>query len=292
MALPVVASTNTATADGASSIVVTFPSGLASGDEMCINIGYYDNTSGRTASTPGGWTSRQNQTSGLGAKSGLACFTKTATAGDVSAGSVTVSMNGSTSYIRASIARITGAVPATPIVGSEVDTGTGFSYTTALTPVTNDSLMIASFTGAMTSGGAGSTTAGSYSSTPSATWTEIAEMHGGSAGNENMGFACAYAPYTGSTQWTNRSVTFSQSFSYAGIGIAIMYEGTQDATGSNTLLSVSPSFFTPAGRADTNGTNALLSVSPELFSQSGRVTGETAWTNPDKPSTTWNNLDK
>lgn len=295
MAAPTVPTSNTATASSASSIVVSFPASLAAGDELCIFVAWYDGTNSRTVTTPAGWTSQQSH---LNDRTGLVCFTKTASSGDVSAGSVTVSLSGVAAHIRAAVLRITGMVPATPIVGSELDSEASTasaspSYTTALTPATNFSLLVMAFAGSLSTGSAGATTAGSYASTPTVTFTEYAELSAGGAGNENLTLAVAAGPYTGSTQWTNRTMTFSQTHSLERAGIAIMYEGTQDAAGTAALHSASPSFDAASASADTNGTAALHSASPSFPNQSGDVVGETAWVNTDKPSEpTWVNLDK
>jgi len=65
-----------------------------------------------------------------------------------------------------------------------------------------------------------------------------------------------------------------------------------DATGTNALLAVSPTMFSPTASAGTTGTNTLHAVSPTMFAQSGNGQRGTPWTNPNKPATNWNNLPK
>jgi hypothetical protein len=63
-----------------------------------------------------------------------------------------------------------------------------------------------------------------------------------------------------------------------------------NVTGTNTLLSVSPTIFSNTGvEVGGTGTNTLLEVEPEIFEQSGRGEQRTVWVNESKPTTNWQN---
>ena len=285
MANPVLATSQSSSGSG-TSLVATFPSGLTAGDEMNMIVSWYDNATSPTLTTPSGWTSKQNAFSNF---VGLAMLTKTATAGDVSDGSVTLTFSTGSGGRYSFVSRITGSALGSEIAGTEIDSGddtTSPSHTTAITPVTAESLVIMAFAGTKLGAPFSKTSLSAYATTPTVTFTEAADL---GDNNGDLGFGIAYGDYDGTTQFTARTATFSSPMNRQIYSVIAVYTAPVSATGTNTLLSVSPSFFAPTGRADTNGTNTLLSVSPTIFSQSGRVTGETAWTNEDPASTTWTN---
>lgn len=298
MANALVATSNTASGSSSSSLVVTHPASLATGDEMCLIVGWHDIGGGtnRTITTPSGWTSRQTASSD---STGIQLFTKTATAGDVSAGSTTLTFSGAYSEARASILRVTGAPTGSLIAGTELDTDTAPAdntpdYTTAITPNTAESLIVIGFVATRTTLTGVAPTISNYRSTPTVTFTEYADLGTGGGGSSSMAFGVAAGAYDGTSQFTNRGcdITADQTMNREGHSVAIVYNSVQDGLGTVALHSASPSFFTPVGVADANGTNSLHTVSPSFPSQSGHVMGETNWTNPDKPSTDWINPDK
>lgn len=298
MANALVATSNTASGSSSSSLVVSHPASLATGDEMCLIVGWHDIGGGtnRTITTPSGWTSRQTASSDL---TGMQLFTKTATAGDVSAGSTTLTFSGAYSEARASILRVTGAPAGSLIAGTELDTDAGPTdntpdYTTAITPNTAESLIVIGFVATRTSLTGAAPTISNYRSTPTVTFTEYADLGTGGGGSSSMAFGVAAGPYDGTSQFTNRGcdITADQTMNREGHSVAIVYNSIQDGLGTNDLLTASPSFFAPSPQADTNGTTAFHTASPSFSSQSGTVRRETNWKNSDKTSTTWNNPPK
>lgn len=300
MALPVVASSSTKTDSTVSSTVVTFPSGLAAGDEMIINTGWSSIAQGvdRTMSTPAGWTSRQNSQSD---RTGLAVFTKTASAGDVSAGNVTLTLSGAVDYVSSSILRITGAVAGSVISGSEIDsesspTGASPSYTTALTPASKNSLVIVSFMSSVTTGAAGVATISSYTSTPALSFTEYADLGQGSGGSD-IGFGVATAPTADLTQITSRGATFSKDMTRERHGAIVIYTGSADALGTSSFTTASPEFFVHTARAlivttdsATNldfiaeGNGSIIAGADLTTIKRGFVYGATSLANPGNTS--------
>jgi hypothetical protein len=295
MANSLVASSNTASGSSSSTLAVSHPSGLTAGDEMCLIVGWHDIGGGtnRTITTPSGWTSRQSVSQDL---TGMQLFTKTATAGDVSAGTTTLTFSGAYSEARASILRITGAPTGSLIAGTEIDTDTGPTdntpdYTTAITPTTAESLIVIGFIATRTTLTGTAPTISNYRATPTVTFTEYADLGTGGGGSSSMAFGVAAAPYDGTSQFTNRGcdITADQTMNREGHSVAIVYNSIQDGLGTNEFISVSPAFFAPTASADTSGTNALHTATPEFFSQSGKVKPETQWQNETKPATNWQN---
>lgn len=163
---------------------------------------------------------------------------------------------------------------------------TAISFTSTITPAQNGSLIIMGFSAARV-GAAGAGSIGSYTSTPTNTWTEILDYGVDSSSTDPI-TGVAYTIQSTAAQLTNYSATLSLSRTlHAGV-LATFYP-VVDATGTNVLHSVSPSFFSQAGRGDTNGTNALLEVAPTHFDQAGRATTPIQWSNEAKPSTSWTN---
>jgi len=289
MANPVLASTSNASRNntGSGTINVSNPASLTAGDEMCLFVTLYETGSGQTIATPSGWTSRHNVALNFVSR---ACFTKTATSGDVSAGSVTVSSTGGGDFMSASFHRITGSVAPSIAFSSEDDAGSA-PYTTALTPTTLESLVLVFFSGADNSLGAVPTASG-YSLTPTTSLTEVSDLGLRDASGDGIAHAVAQGAYDGTTEITARSVTFSEAVTRSPGSIIVIYSAPENATGTNALLSVSPTHLAQAGVAGTTGTNTLHAVSPTMFAQSGNGQRGTPWTNPNKPATNWNNLAK
>ena len=289
MANPVLASTSNASRNNTSSgnISVSNPASLTAGDEMCLFVTLYETGSGQTIATPSGWTSRHNVALSFVSR---ACFTKTATSGDVSAGSVTVSSTGGGDFMSASFHRITGSVAPSIAFSSEDDAGSA-PYTTALTPTTLESLVLVFFSGADNSLEAVPTASG-YSLTPTTSLTEVSDLGLRDGSSDGIAHAVAQGAYDGTTEITARSVSFSEGVTRSPGSIIVIYSAPENATGTNALLQVSPTQFSQAGVAGTTGTNTLLDVSPTMFEQNGSGTSPTVWTNEAKPSTTWTNEQK
>jgi len=294
MAFPVLeSSSQVGAATDANTIVITAPSGIDENDILVMFAGYYD-TGGDTItfSTPAGWTLLHKKDS---ADTGYACFYKVALVADESAANYTVTLSANANRRAGSIHRISGSVPSAPILVSEIDnevspTGASPSYTTALTPLSTDSLVVMFFYG-NDSTLASLPTIGSYATTPSATYTERADT-GAFSGGEGITIGVASAEYSGFSTITNRTATFSQTMDRDRGGIILLVNSVQNASGENTLVETDTVVFPQTGTVDTNGTNVLVEATAEVFTQSGRGETPTQWSNEDKPSTTWTNLDK
>lgn len=291
MARPVIESSNTATGNNVSSLVITKPTSLSVGDLLLVKLAMYDiSDANRTFLTPSGWTLQTNSTTG---SSSLlvrtATFSKVAESGDVAASNFTFGLSGSVGYVSGYLARISGcATPAISIKESDANNTntTTPSFTTALTPDTPSASLII-FNIAGSDSNITTETVSGYASTPSLTWTELADI-GIEVSTDGLIHGVASAPYDSQVEITNRTATFSVSSGYNASGIVVL-RGILDATGTNTLLEVSPTNFSQSGSAGANGTSELLEVSPTFPTQSGSVSSPTQWSNEAKPSTTWTN---
>lgn len=296
MAIPVVESSSTGSSTASSSVTIAKPTGLVVGDLLLVTLAASDiSAENRTWSTPAGWTAIE--VGGTTSNSVPAAYYIVATSTETAASNFTFSMSGTTTSISGCLMRISGQ-NASPIGDSEIDQTSGsvtaMTFTTALTPVSPNSLLIFSYTAAGNAFAGGTPAMGSYVSTPSETWTEVADVGIKDGLDDGHGFGVAQADYedTGLTEITSRGATVSLTANIASASIAIAVSGTYDQTGTNALLEVSPTQFSQAGRADTNATSALHEVSPTLLTQSGAFTTPTVWTNETKPSTTWVNEQK
>lgn len=289
MAFPVVQNTQTNSGSSVSSVVITKPTGLAVGDALVASICFYQSGSSRTFNTPAGWTEQTKKDNQDG---GIAVYTKVADSSDVSASNFTFSISSVADLMAGSLSRVTeystfGVSESDENISPSSATST---YTTALTPTVSDNLVYMAFMGADNTY-TGTPSVSGYSSTPSETFTEIADV-GVKNVNLGLGLGVATANNTGVDQITSRSATFNDTLAGHEAGAIFVINGIISATGTNALLEVSPTFFTQNGSAGTTGTNTLLAVSPTFFDQSGYGNSPSQWENPSKSTTTWTNPDK
>lgn len=295
MATPTVASSNTQAFTGATTtVVITKPTGLAVGDVLFAFS--FQQLAGATITVtpPAGWTVISNVATGrLGFQAHLVCW-KVADASDVAASNFTVFASNRSAVCGGILCRLTNIVAGFEVEASEADTSdvpaTTFSFTGSSSPRATNSLVIAcliGFDGSIAS----VATIGSYTSTPTLTWTEVADIGWRDGASDGGSISLAYANHTTTTQITAYGATFSLSM-FSRDGILTLLNGDVSTTGTNALHAVSPTQFNQNGVAGTTGTNALLSVAPTLPVQNGIGTDMPTWSNPDKPSTTWTNPDK
>ena len=276
--------TVTTSSANAASLTITKPTGLAVGDLL---VAFITAIAGGAfpIDTPAGWTMTLYDSNSSTRKFGV--FTKVADSSDVAAANFTFTTSGGASAMVGVLVRCSGVASGSEITASEFDetfTTSSPSFTGASTPATTDSLVLMAMTG-WDNGGL--ITVSGYASTPSKTWTELADL------NINQGtidpFLAVASAQSGSlTQITAYSATLSATPDTCD-GALIIIRPPTNATGTNALFSIAPAFFDENGRADTRGTNTLLEVSPTINTQNGRATSPTQWQNEDKPSTAWIN---
>ena len=297
MAFPVVESSNQNARfnSSSSSITVTAPSGIETGDLLLLFVGYYETGSSRTITTPSGFTLLHKKEGFEGA----ACYWKIAVLADESATDYTVSFSSATDYVAASMHRISGAVGDPVIHDSEIDlngdnigTDTTPIYTTDITPLTNESLVFVFFHGASTNIGAVQTLSG-YTITPTTTLTERADTgaQGGGSSGSGVTIGVASGEYSGTSTITSRSATFSTNqMGRDQNSIALVINGVQNATANLDRINVTPTLYAPNGSNTATASVDRLDVTPAFNGlESSDTSDQTQWTNETKPSTTWTN---
>lgn len=278
----VVESTGTGTREATSpDLTITKPASVAVGDLLVTAIGWKNGIS-RSLTTLSGWTALQVSGSDV---IGIAVFWRTATSADVSATDYTWSMSGNCSWMSGVMLRISGQPTGSEIASSEIDTAnetdTTVTFTTASSPTTSESLII------MGVSGVNSVSLSSYATTPTATFTERADLP-----LAELFFGVATAPYTGTTQVTSRVFTTSGNVSTTQFSFFLFVNVIQNASGSNALLSADADFFAPTASSGTLGTTALLSADADFSAPTSKATSPTQWTPATKPSTTWTPISK
>lgn len=283
MAFPVVASSATSTATSGASIVASFPSGLTAGDEMFMTITRLHGSAG-SLTVPSGWTLREQQNDGV-VRREHAVLTKTATAGDVSAGSVTVSFGSIIGWCVAHVLRITGS---TSLVTNESDKYSPSTldvtptFTTNVAPtIVNDSLILLTF-GLVHVSQAVNRTFSSYATTPSATYTEVVDTPLRTVG-DGVGSAIASANYTGFSTITSRQATVSADTNAAYYGSIFIYAGTQDVVVDVGRTNVSPTIF---------GATAAVNIGADVGHQTITPTIRGAETKDTSTGQVWTPVNK
>lgn len=279
-----IASYNNATSNG-TSVSITKPTGLAVGELLVsMVVNNTSGTGGTSVDLKAGWTNIQT---GGTTDSSLRIQYKIADASDVAAGSF--SFTSTTSGVHAgTILRITGNRSTGFIGVSEADTssGTTISFTGSSTPTVDNCLVLMMISGLKTNNGTG--TVGSYTSTPSMTWTELYDTSTETGGDIDNISGFAWANMATAAEITAYGATLSLSKAQVCGAIATFYPNV-DATGSNTLVTTTTTSFSNSGTANAIATTALAEADTQSNTQSGRGTTPTQWTNETKPSTTWTN---
>ena len=292
MAFPVLESSTQA----ADTFTTDAPSGIQVGDLLLFFVGYYDTGSSSRLGTVSGFTILHRTGD---EREGVACYFKVAATADTTATSYTLNndFNESFDYLGISMHRISGignttGIRASDFKGTAGNTGTATTpiYSSSMTPLTNDSLVVVMFMGASTSIGSVQTLSG-YGITPSATLTERADV-GEEGGNSGVTIGVATGNYSGLAPITSRTATFSTSaMTRDQNSIAVLINGTQSAT---TDVSHLDSLPTVNGLVGTN--NVALDVghiqnAPTIDGTEAKEDRK-VWTNEAKPSTTWTNEQK
>ena len=260
--------------------VITKPTGLAVGDLMVAIISSSSNT-GTTIATASGWTSVGQASTSV---SSTSIQIKIADAGDVAASNFTFTDDDGV-RVTGGILRVTGAPASIGSVVADFETDTydstqtaTISFSTSVTPLVADSLVIIGLHAEQGPvSGAGSI--GSYTSTPSITFTELFDVATELGNNIDPVCSSAYGIYSSASEITAYGATIDSSGRARHGGVIVVISPTVSATGTNATFAVSPAFFNENGVAGGQGTNALLAVSPNLPTQSGYDNaGATTWT--------------
>lgn len=278
--------TSNATTTPATSIVCTHPTGLTAGDLMTLFVGTLNYSDDHSISTPSGWTVIEYQQINS-SQLNFAGYEKIATAGDVSAGSTTVSIvNGTPNILAYAMLAFSGTATGSEVTPHESETqtlnSTSMTTSLALTPITSESILVTAFYISEDTLSA-AITASSFSLTPTTTMTERVDVGVRNGSSDGVSILIATGNYAGTTEITASSVTYSESLTTGGgMAITFLVNPQVNATGTNATFAVSPLLSTQNGVAGTVGTNTLLAVSPNLPTQSGVGTVPTVWTPVNK----------
>jgi hypothetical protein len=298
-----IASTNSYTGASLSSIPIPAPNGIQVGDLLVIIAHTAGQNVTNSISTPTDFTLYDTNSvagSGLLPECEYRVFYKYAVIDETSALTYTVTVEADAGY-SGEIFRITGGpTSGIPFYTLSVGTNDGANDPT----LTNTSLTLSRptaqillMTASAASNDAGETFSFSNetitSSDANPSWTELVDTYNNvdpSSISCSGGAVTAYATSTNTSTITAFSLDGLSSNANSSWAYGLYMICTpQSATGTNTLLSVSPANFSQNGVAGTTGTNALLEVSPEFPTQSGRGTTPTQWSNDTKPTTNWSN---
>ena len=270
-------------------VVVNAPTGIQINDVLIAVIG---GEGGGVTAAPSGWTlSHTNSNANNPFLPYIYFYYKTAVLADVSASNYTW-ITAVTDGAGGVILRTTGIPIASDPLFTEFDidaaynSTANFSYSPTLVRPTPSLLIIAGVAEG------DEITHSNYSitqSTANPTWTEVLDVN--DASSDEMSFFCAYAVTSDVSNITAVAFDITTSATgnpaYSAISLAV-YCDINNQTGTNALLSVSPTIFTNAGvQVDGNGTTTLLEVQPNLPTQSGRSDTPTVWTPEVKTATTW-----
>ncbi len=260
------------------SVVVTKPTSLAVGDLMVAGIWADSDGSGTLSlTTPSGWTLEESVSLASSATR-LAIFTKVADSSDVAASNFTFASSGDGTYhMIGHIVRVTSWG-----LYSDSSNGSSTSSTTAtvtgFTPSRASSLLIG-FSGV--SDTSQQNTSSWALTTNNPTWTERADTTFNDATRDSA-LAIYTATRTEVTATGDITVTVSGNVSNR-VGAAIIAISAQ-VNGS----------ITPTTKINAYALSPIQSIELDAIVDNPTLneTTLTSWTNPDKPSTTWSNLDK
>jgi hypothetical protein len=301
----VVESTSSASDDGVDNLTITKPTGVEVGDLLLIGVHGHYLSAATVSGFSVGATYSQNNAGGI-PDATVTLLYRIATSDDVSASNYTIALVEPTSLGAAGMMRVSGWSTGNPVYTTATNGGfsdaanveMGASGLSLSTPTNQLLIAIGSFysnDSPITPSTFSGYSVTSGQSNPS--WTEIIDVTRiVDAGTADSSFTMAYALRNDTSTITAYSFIASAGTSGGNDGFASMLAvicEPQNASGSNTLLSVSPTVFSNAGvTVGTTGTNALLDVSPLLPTQSGKGTQPTQWTERAKNTSTWTNTPK
>ncbi len=270
-----------------STYTITFPSGLQVGDLMvaAIHAIELDASSTPNVNDPTDWTLLVNKTTDSGENMRLKVYYKTATAGDVSAGSIVTGtgVGGSeNAFIAAACFRITGHGDPTTIQQSSahIAATTSPSFAIGLTPTFADSLFI------FLIGGGGNFASGSASgyamATDNPTWTEQFDVYDNTtayagAGDNDGLFVAATASRSAVTATGNLSATMV-NFNH-NIGALLIIPPVANASVAPAVVGATFSSQAPAVVGSASVSADVVSaahsvVAPTVATPAQRVTNQ------------------
>jgi hypothetical protein len=257
---------------------VNLPTGLQEGNLMILHIsgGNFSNN----PNTPSGWTEffRETNAGGSSPFGHILCY-KIATAGDVSAGTVTITSDNTT--VRASVTRITGNY----LLGnftSQRDTGSTTSRSISHpSGISVGNLLLL--------GVIQNSSSGTGSITLPTGWTSgIYTVSPGGAGNDRAVLLAYKTAVSGDIAGSTTVETTSAVFNRMILDI----QQVANDSGNATFFETEPTFFVNATSLSAPGEAIFFETEPVFLDNDGGVVNNTNWTNTIKPTSTWSNENK
>lgn len=273
MALPVVESFTTNTATSSSSLVLTKPTGLAVGDLL---VEYQQTTDGSTTSfnTPAGWTLRGivNMSDSL---RGYGVYTKVADSADVAASNFTFTTDVVVDTYVGILLRVSNVAEIQAFdIKNNAPSSTTMSFTGTVTPKVVDSLLLLGVS-AWSGDGGGAVSA--YTSTPSRSFTEVADITLNS-GTTDPVIAVASAPLATIDAITAYGATLTVSKTQHSGSLLLLTPPTSPTVDvGHTAITPTVEGVT-ATQVNTTADVGHTAVVPTINGVSGEATAPTAWT--------------
>lgn len=263
-------------------VVVPKPSGLAVGDLMIAGIRSFRSSATVAITPPVGWTTEETNliVSGGSPCQRLSVFSKIANSSDVAASDFTFTTDSSSKHggiiVRISASGLTNAGE----TGGTVQTSTGSSTLTGFTPSRASCLFVFFATRGENVTGSGDITSVSLA-TNNPTWTERAQVTLNGTNNHHV-LSC----FTATRPETSATGTITYNFATS-----------SNALTNGIMIAVSPQVngsITQETKLNAYALSPIQSVALDAIVEdpTTRTGIYTMWTNPDKPSTTWTNVDK
>lgn len=298
----VVESTSSVSGSDSTSITVTAPAGITTGDTLIIAVcAGGDVALGEVISFSSTGFSEgslyQTDPGGSTSASAVGLLYKIATLADESVTEYTITTSarpmGGAAMLRTSGWVLGNPIYATASGGLYQDGGATVNDTVSIQRVSQQLLIMVGNTVTTGSEG-GSFSFNQYqitSSNSNPTWVELKDSNYSlNSGYYNGCFFCAYATTSNTSTITNYgfvktgdSVANQETTAYL---LGVMYSPIS-VTASNALYQTSPVTFSTLTGSTQEPTNNMLEVVPAIFEQSGRGTSPTQWTSETKPSTSW-----
>lgn len=290
-----VASTSTAVANNAESLVITAPTGIDTGDLLILVL---VQSQGGDVGIPSGFTEMLTADD---PNDYLAMYYKVAVLADESAVNYTVT-GGTDTLGGAVMLRVTGWSSGNPLYDSstieqsavDLPSSVGRNGITVDRP--SQQLLIMAYATADNDNdlptGAGTYTVTSSDSNP--TWTEVLDSVSDirfAANNIDAAFAVAYAVSSDTSQITDYSIAIAGTPVIDTIfSMLAVIASPQDAPGNAVFAtSTQTAFADPTGSAGGNGSPALKASTQTAFTPTGKGNAPTQWVNEAIENTDWTN---
>lgn len=268
---------------GSGSLTVTSPTGISEGDLLILIIGKFNGYNTANLSVPSGFTQSVVYQRASGNTLSISLYYKIAVTADESATDYTVT-DSDTAMVGIAMLRITGWSTGDPIFQ---ETGAGSASFSETLETKTESVTWQKPAGAIVIIAASSYGSDTAFSNPSIThgvanptWTEVVEYT--SFVDDEPSFYVTYAETTDTSNITEVEFDVEAGISSANAAYLMAEIATpNNATGTFTHLSTSPTFPDPVSTSGVVGTHSSLSVTPTLNKPTASGRSKT-WTTTNK----------